>query len=346
MDRKLFNFNPEDISAVEDIDLSDYSIDVKNLHNVSLGLGITDNCNLNCPICYYRENNHKRKGINISLEQLTVTLSELRGIGHIVIGLEGEPLCHPKLEDVLKICSQYTKSISLVTNGLLISHNLIQIFNDNKVENIIFSCDGTDKETYEENRIGGSFLRFCNKLEITKNLFKGNITLHAVIHNKNYRNLLNLPAFASNFDIHCISFAQLRLNEWNAKTQLSRPSITEFKSILPSLVRQAELFNVTITFDALFAYGELLKWMKDNFSENKFVNITAMERCLFPWGFTSILSNGQQFLCCGDFVPCNVNKYDFDSLYNNDYLRTLRYLLVNNKLPKVCQSCLSGGFKK
>lgn len=345
MDRQSFNFRLEDIKVAEESDLSDYYIDPINSKNMSLGLGITDKCNLQCPMCYYRENNNKHNNTNMSLEKLTSILSDLRFIGNIVLGLEGEPLCHPEFEKVLKICSQYTNSITIVTNGLLLSEGLIKAFNKNKVKNIILSCDGADKITYEQNRVGGSFTRFCKILQLTRQLFNGLITLHAVIHNKNCNNLCNIPEFAHNNGIYNISLAQLRCNAWNANNELTRPSFTDLKSSLTSLVHQAEFFNVNITFDALFAYGELLRWIKNTLSDSAFVKITSMDICSFPWMFTSILSDGRQFLCCGDIYPNNLYKYNFDSLYNNEHIKRLRYLLANKKQPEVCRYCMTGIFK-
>lgn len=342
MDRQNFSFRLNDIKLEEHIDLSNYHIDPINSENMSLGLGITDKCNLQCPMCYYRENYQKHKATNISLKKITNILSELRYIGNIIIGLEGEPLCHPDLKKILKLCSHHTKSISIVTNGLLLSSHILDLLNHNKVINITLSCDGIDKQTYEENRVGGSFKRFCNKLQLTQQKFKGKISLHTVIHNKNCDRIINLPKFAYNHGIHDISLAQLRCNTWNSNHTLARPALSDLKKNLLLLIDQAELFKINVTFDALFGYGELLEWMKSTFYNYKTVKISSTKICLVPWIFTSILSDGRQFPCCGDFKPNNVTKYDFDSLYNNDSIKKLRYLLANNKTPAVCLNCITG----
>lgn len=64
-----------------------------------------------------------------------------------------------------------------------------------------------------------------------------------------------------------------------------------------------------------------------------------MDSCFFPWNFTSILSDGRLFPCCGDINPVNMEKYNYDSIFNNEILLKLRKAL-HTEMPSVCKECL------
>ena len=94
MDRSTFEFKEEDLQISLGPEDYIYKLPENKRSELSLGLGLTDQCNLQCPMCYYRENKKKITSSSISIPKLKTILSNLGPVGSIVIGLEGEPLCH------------------------------------------------------------------------------------------------------------------------------------------------------------------------------------------------------------------------------------------------------------
>ena len=168
---------------------------------MTLGLGLTRKCNLSCPMCYYRQklfsspynsadkfiidNINKNLGCELELSKLVTILSEIKKVGTILLGLEGEPLCHSEFLKIVEICSHYSDKQIVVTNGLLLSRNHIEQFNRYNVTTVILSCDADNKETYEQLRRGGNFIKFCRNAKLTARLFNGETMIHTVIHSGN-----------------------------------------------------------------------------------------------------------------------------------------------------------------
>ena len=144
-------------------------------------------------------------------------MSNLGPVGGIILGLEGEPLCHKNFSDIVQICSSYTQNISIISNGLLFTKDLLNLFNKCNVKNIVLSCDGSDKRYYEKIRFGGNFNVFCKKALMASSLFQGQLSIHSVISNQNINDIHNMPNLACKLGINKISFAQLRSNSWSKK---------------------------------------------------------------------------------------------------------------------------------
>ena len=339
MDRSTFEFKEEDLQISLGPEDYIYKLPENKRSELSLGLGLTDQCNLQCPMCYYRENKKKITSSSISIPKLKTILSNLGPVGSIVIGLEGEPLCHKNFSDIVQLCSSYTTNISIISNGLLLTKDLLNLFNKCNVKNIVLSCDGSDKQYYEKIRFGGNFSVFCKKALMASSLFQGQVSIHSVISNQNINDIHNMPHLASKLGINKISFAQLRQNSWSKKNSFYRASFDQLKIAIEQLVERAQENNTELTFDALFASGELYKWMESKFSKKNFIKINHMDSCFFPWNFTSILSDGRLFPCCGDINPVNMEKSNFDSIFNNEILLKFRKAL-HTEIPPVCKECL------
>lgn len=337
MDRTSFEFNESDIKIEKEYDKYILSEDLKK--NLTLGLGITDRCNLSCPMCYYREHETKNKSNSICLDNIELILSDLKGIGSILIGLEGEPLCHKNFSSILKVCSLYTKKICIVSNGLLLTERLINSMNEYNVTNLILSCDGSNKEYYEKIRVGGDFSVFLQKATMARRYYNGQLSIHSVISNQNIKDIHNLPKLAFELGINTISLAQLRQNSWCEKNSFFRVALNQLKNEIEKLVDAACSKQIHLIFDNLFANRELNKWLVEKFSKKTYVKIPHFEICISPWNFVSILSDGRLFPCCGDIEPIKINQYNFNSIFNNPLLLKLRKAL-KSEVPEVCVKCL------
>ncbi len=96
---------------------------------------ITNICNLNCSFC--PKNNRAKSFMPIeSFEHIAKQISPLTN--SICLHVMGEPLLHPKLNEIVKIAKQNNLNISLTTNGTLLGQNL-EILKDNAFKKISIS---------------------------------------------------------------------------------------------------------------------------------------------------------------------------------------------------------------
>ena len=271
MERKHFEFRLEDIESCTTTNSVDVRLN-KGLDKVVLGLGLTDRCNINCPKCYYRENLYKvHDKKEMSYDFLESVLEDIGTLEQIIIGLEGEPLCHSKIIDILELCRQHSKSITLVSNGLLIKDLHLKKFEEINLNSLVLSCDGFSDKSYNFFHKGGRFATFINQAEKAVHSLGNRVSIHSVITNLNLREIELLPIFASQLGINRITVSQLRENQWSKFNGLKRCDKNDLIEKLPILIDTASKLDVSLIFDALFASGELLKWM------NKYLNNHAQE---------------------------------------------------------------------
>jgi len=83
----------------------------------------------------------------------------------------GEPLLYPYLLDVISYAKKREHKVHLISNGSLFTNDMCERLINANVDQIAFSMDGYDKETFEANRIG---LSWEKTLSNVKNFLKIN----------------------------------------------------------------------------------------------------------------------------------------------------------------------------
>lgn len=78
---------------------------------------ITNICNLNCSFC----SQDNRIKSSISLNDFELILKKINDYtDYIYLHVKGEPLLHPKLNEILELCNKYNKKVNITTNGTLL----------------------------------------------------------------------------------------------------------------------------------------------------------------------------------------------------------------------------------
>ena len=79
---------------------------------------ITNICNMNCSFCH----GHSRPARSMTEAEYARVLEQLRGkTQYIYHHLMGEPLCHPELQEFLRIAGDHGFRVILTTNGTLLA---------------------------------------------------------------------------------------------------------------------------------------------------------------------------------------------------------------------------------
>lgn len=82
---------------------------------------ITSSCNLNCSFCQET----LRAPVFMSTEQFTHVLKEIKPYTNFIyLHVKGEPLLHPQLENILKMCREENIIVNITTNGTLLHKQL------------------------------------------------------------------------------------------------------------------------------------------------------------------------------------------------------------------------------
>lgn len=98
---------------------------------------ITNNCNLDCTFCIKNKRNKKF----ISLDEFDVLLDKLQGYTkYLYFHVMGEPMLHPKINELIDVASEKGYFINITTNGYLID----RIVNNKNIRQINISLHSFD----------------------------------------------------------------------------------------------------------------------------------------------------------------------------------------------------------
>ena len=117
---------------------------------------ITNICNLNCSFC----SKTSRENKNMTIEEFNHIAKEVSGFTNLVaLHVKGEPLLHPKLEEILEICERNSLKVNITTNATLLKQNLSKILKAKSVRQINISLhsaeqNGLSKEEYLNKVLG------------------------------------------------------------------------------------------------------------------------------------------------------------------------------------------------
>ena len=101
-------------------------------------LYVTDRCNLDCQYCSEYDN----RAPHPDLEDLKRWSRKARELGCFHIGLQGgEPLLYPHIVDVVRHCKEIGFTVSLSTNGFLLSADLARGLDDAGLDTLQISVD-------------------------------------------------------------------------------------------------------------------------------------------------------------------------------------------------------------
>lgn len=127
-----------------------------------LVVSITNVCNLRCTHCYYSKfiklPEYKPSMFPWNLwEKICEETGAWPGV-ILNFGTDGEPLCHPRLIQMLELARKYRiYPINITTNGVLMDEKFIKpVLDHNLVDIINISLDAITPETYKKIR-GGDF---------------------------------------------------------------------------------------------------------------------------------------------------------------------------------------------
>jgi radical SAM protein with 4Fe4S-binding SPASM domain len=166
---------------------------------------LTDYCNLKCRHCYRTSDGKKTRFMN--REDLLFSLRKLKELGVLSVHLTGgEPTSHPFFIEIFKSCVNVFSKVIVLTNGLLINIEIINLFAQNKKKLIThIDLDGSTALTHDKLRgKNGAFKKtvyILNKMndagvdfKISMNVYPDN--LHQIEDTANLGKKLGASGFA------------------------------------------------------------------------------------------------------------------------------------------------------
>lgn len=281
----------------------------------------------------------KWKKFDISINTLLDIFSDLPKLKCVQIALEGEPFANKQIFKILNYIIDKTKSLAISTNGLLLTQQIIRELKQYNFSIFSLSIEASDKYSYEQIRKGGQFNTFVKNAEEMVNYFSDKVVFNSVLFAQNIKSICGLPKLANEIGVRRIGIMRVRMHDYCNSNGISEPSNTDLYEFIDNILENADKYNIKLIFDRSFSYFNLKQhsYRKKNYS---LIN-NNKKLCSLPWHYTSLLSNGSIFPCCGDFKPEILNSYSFDKIFNHEYLLRLRSYFISKNAPKACKTCYS-----
>ena len=198
---------------------------------VSLGIGLTSDCNLSCSHCYRDQD----RVYNLTLEDIKKVCESIE-ISSIGFGT-GENGLNPQYFEILEYLHNTQIKLTLASNGYTLSitsDEVLKYFSD-----VEFSVDFPDRKRHDKFRGQGNWetvmdgIARCRRLDIR-------VSVLAVLMNLNYKDLVSIARLAFSHG------ADFRVNVYQPMyTDEFMPSLEQYWQAFKSLFDQTEIISVT-----------------------------------------------------------------------------------------------------
>ena len=159
---------------------------------------ITSECNCNCPHCYVKGLDKKKRISTEKFEDIAHIFKE-KGIVNVTI-TGGEPLLHPNFREIYMSFKKQGFLIDVFTNALLVDNDIASLFADYPPRSLDITIYGTSNEEYESfTGVMSGYDKLCRALEL---LDKNGVfyTTKMILNKKNYDHIskFNMIAYQHN----------------------------------------------------------------------------------------------------------------------------------------------------
>ncbi len=278
-------------------------------------------CNLKCPECPTGNKSLKRKQGLMTYSDFEEIIDQIKKYAvYVNLSLQGEPFLNKELLKMIQLADKNNILTSLSTNGHFLNYDTALEIIDSGLKRLIVSLDGTDQETYEKYRKGGSFnsvidgIKILSSIKAKKQVKYPEIVLQFIVFNHNEHQLNKIKELGKNLGVNKVEPKSAQIN--NSESINSIPSINKFS-------------RYTVKNNKLK--------LKSN----------QKNRCFRIWETMVITWDGTIIPCCFDKdASYSLGNMKFNKIF--DVWKSLAFnnfrknILVNRKKIAICCNCTEG----
>lgn len=119
---------------------------------------ITTTCNLRCPFCTVSARETDTMPVS-DFEHILLQAKQLTP--YIYLHVQGEPLMHPQIEEILNLCDRYEMKVQLVTNGTMIDR--VPLLHHPSLRKVSFSLQSVEYQYRDLSVYLDIILAFCKE---------------------------------------------------------------------------------------------------------------------------------------------------------------------------------------
>jgi radical SAM protein with 4Fe4S-binding SPASM domain len=280
----------------------------------------TTSCNLRCPQCPSGLRMFSRNTGKLSYPLYKKIIDDLSPeLFYLILYFQGEPYMNPLFFKMVEYASSKKIYTATSTNAHFLNDRFCEETINSGLDRLIISLDGTDQETYEKYRVGGSYKKV---IEGTRNLVRWKRKLGS---SKPYI-ILQFIVFSTNED---------QLDD--VKRQADELGVDELQ------FKTAQIYDYEDGNDLIPENESFSRYLK---SENgKYViNNQLNNHCRRMWRGCVFTWDGMIVPCCFDKDADNrlgdIKKYSFDEIWRGaEYRKFREKVFTNRKEIDICRNC-------
>lgn len=279
----------------------------------------------------------------------------------------GEPLLYSKFGRILERHAQVgSRNLAMTTNANIINDDRARMIVEGGMSHLFVSVDSSDPEIYAGMRVRGDLAKVEAALERI-NHWKDKLgaklptmTLASTFMERNVRQMPDLLDFALRHRFQHYSIQLMETENPELEGEFLGNHIALAKEMVLATLKKAE--GTTLDVRVHLAFRNLLT---ASLSLPEFKAISARtdgapptsdanpdarlnklsmrgkkltEKCHYPWYFLLIDTDGDCRPCCWTGMSFgNLNRLDFQDIWNGDRAKKMRGDFLNNHIPKACQ---------
>jgi len=177
---------------------------------LKISFNITEKCNLRCKHCLTDAGSFNPN--ELTTTELFKLIAQMREFGSFFITLGGgEPLLRNDLFEVIEYGRKNFIAVSLVTNGILITKEMVQRLNELDLDTITVSVDGLEKN-HEFIRGKGTFLKTIEGLKILREYCNtAKLSIRFTMNNRNIGEYQGVIKLAEDLSLDMIRLTPMLL---------------------------------------------------------------------------------------------------------------------------------------
>lgn len=339
----------------------------------------TNRCNLNCASCWRKstseEGIEKEYAKELSDERLIQLIDEAADIGvkEIAFVGGGEPLCRDITFELIKRIRHHNMNGDLVTNGSLLTKDIIKTLVDIEWTRVKFSIDGSSPKIQDKLRGKKCFNQIAKNIKLlseTKKMKNKDLPrtgFNVVVSNQNYKDLPNIIELAHKVDCNEVLLLPITIfSKEGEKLKMNYKQIVEFQQIikkcLPKLKEYAIYSNMDKFIDLRYiektnsmhevmmeeAEKALIKErlkkgekLIEDFKKDTKENF-KLAPCFEPWSHITVIANGNIACCFNNYVwetKVSIKNHTIKELWYGPYFEYYREQILTGKLSEACATC-------
>jgi radical SAM protein with 4Fe4S-binding SPASM domain len=285
---------------------------------VSIGMELTNNCNLQCAQCCSGSGQMTRKKGFMEVDLFRKVMKELAPyLYNVNLYFQGEPMMHPQFFSLLGHCKGINSVVS--TNGHFLSEENSEKLAVSGLKKLIISLDGIDQKTYSVYRVNGNVDKVMEGIR--------NVTKAREVQNSDLK--IEIQFLVNSFNEHQIPQIKQLAKKTGAGLQLKSMQIMNRKDI-----------DTWLPSDGRFRRYEIK-------NGDYMLKSSLPNRCARLWFNPVITWDGKVVPCCFDknseYIMGDLSQDTFREIWEGPKYRIFRKsILMGRHMIEMCRNCTSG----